>query len=390
MKILFFINEALYSVYNNIGVRSFMLSPKYVTKINEIDKIDKYERDELKKVEEKFAFRSNEYYMSLIDWDDPDDPIRRIVIPDPAELEGWGKLNASEESKYTVVHGLEHKYKQTALLLVNDLCGGFCRYCFRKRLFMDENREVTRDVTEPLSYISKHPEITNVLLSGGDPLFLPTKQLEDIVRRVREIEHVKIVRIGSKMLTFNPYRILNDPALSEMIKKYSTKDKRIYIVTQFNHPRELSDVVLKAINLMQDSGATIVNQTPILRGINDNPDTLAELFKKLSFNGVLPYYVFQCRPTLGNRHFAVPVEESYRIFERAKMQCAGLAKKATFAMSHARGKIAVLGVDDNHTYLKFHQAAESEDIGKLMVFKNNPKALWFDDYVKLVSETKVV
>ncbi|MBP2031066.1 KamA family protein [Methanohalophilus levihalophilus] len=367
-----------------------MSSPQYVTTINDLDEIDENERNELKKVEAKFAFRSNDYYMSLIDWDDPNDPIRRIIIPDPAELEGWGKLNASAENKYTVVRGLEHKYKPTALLLVSDICGGFCRYCFRKRLFMDENREVNRDISDALSYISNHTEITNVLLSGGDPLLLPTKQLEDIVKSLREIDHVQIVRIGSKMLTFNPHRVLNDPSLPEMISKYSTKDKRIYIATQFNHPRELSDVVLKSINILQESGATIVNQTPILRGVNDNPDTLAKLFKKLSFNGVMPYYVFQCRPTLGNRHFVVPVEESYRIFERAKAQCSGLAKKATFAMSHMLGKIAVMGVDDDHTYLKFHQAANSEDIGKLMVFRKNPKALWFDDYVDLVSETKVV
>lgn len=367
-----------------------MSTPKYITKIDKIKEMDENERNALKMVEEKFAFRSNEYYLSLIDWDDSNDPIRRIVVPDLAELEEWGKLDASEESKYTVAPGLEYKYKQTALLLVSDLCGGFCRYCFRKRLFMEENREVGHDITEALSYIAKHPDITNVLLSGGDPLFLSTKLLEDIVRRIREIEHVQIVRIGTKMPAYNPYRILNDPSLLEMIKKYSTEDKRIYVVTQFNHPRELTDVAVRGIDLLQKSGAILVNQTPILRGINDDPDILAKLFRKLSFIGIVPYYVFQCRPTLGNRHFVVPVEEAYLIFERAKMQCSGLAKKSTFAMSHMRGKIAVVGVDEHHTYFKFHQAAEGADIGKFMVFRKNPEALWFDDYAELVSEAQIV
>ncbi|KQC03415.1 MAG: radical SAM protein [Methanoculleus sp. SDB] len=366
-----------------------MSSPRYIHRIDKIAQLTEEERDALKRVEEKFAFRSNDYYLSLIDWDDPDDPIRRIIIPDIAELEDWGKLDPSEESRYVVAPGLEHKYDQTALILVNDMCGGFCRYCFRKRLFLEKGREIIRDISPDIAYIASHPEITNVLLSGGDPLFLSTSRLDAIVREVRAIDHVRIIRIGTKMPAYYPFRIITDPSLITMIRKYSTPDRRIYVITQFSHPRELTDAAVQSIDMLLGAGAILANQTPILRGVNDDPDVLAELFRNLSFVGVAPYYVFQCRPALGNRHFVVPVEEAYGIIEHAKAQCSGLAKRVTFAMSHKCGKISVVGVDENHTYFKFHQAAEQQDFGKFMVFWKNPDALWFDDYTDLVSESYI-
>ncbi|WFN34391.1 KamA family radical SAM protein [Methanogenium sp. S4BF] len=366
-----------------------MYQPKYITGLAKVPGLSAAEKQALAKVQDKFAFRSNEYYLSLIDWSDPHDPIRRIVIPDPAELEEWGTLDASEESQYIVAPGMEHKYEQTALVLVSDMCAGFCRYCFRKRLFMDTNREVVRDISKDLSYIASHPEITNVLLSGGDTLFLSTKQLENIIRQFREIDHVRIIRIGTKVPAYNPYRILNDPQLPDVIRKYGTDEKKIYIITQFNHPRELTKPAIRGINILQDAGAVFANQTPILRGINDDPDVVAELHRNLSFVGIAPYYVFQCRPTLGNRHFVVPVEEAYFILEKAKMNCSGLAKRFTFAMSHVCGKIAVVGVDDERTYMKYHQAASWDDIGKCMSFNRTPGALWFDDYGCPVSEKRV-
>jgi len=367
-----------------------MYSPKYITDIMKVAGLSDDDKKRLAEVQKKFAFRANEYYLSLINWDDPADPIRKLVIPDPAELEEWGQLDTSKEAKYVVGPGMEHKYEQTALVLVSDMCAGFCRYCFRKRLFMEkESREIARDIDADVDYISSHPEITNVLLSGGDPLFLSTKQLKKIVSRISKIEHIKIIRIGTKIPAYNPFRILNDPRLPEMIRKAAMKDKKIYVVTQFNHPRELTEPAIKAINILQEAGAVFANQTPVLHGINDDPETIAKLFRKLSFIGVAPYYVFQCRPTLGNRHFVVPIEEAYFILEKAKMNCSGLAKRFTFAMSHVTGKIAIVGVDDERTYMKYQQAANWEDIGKFMSFRRDPKALWFDDYTKLLSVKRV-
>ncbi len=365
-----------------------MSQPNYVVDINKIGGLSDEEKKDLKEVVEKYAFRANDYYLGLIDWDDPNDPIRRLVVPTTEELEEGGELDASMENKYSPAKGLEHKYADTSILLVSDVCGAFCRYCFRKRIFMHENQEVTRDVSEGLDYIRKHPEITNVLLTGGDPLVMATFKLEDTIRRVREIEHVKIIRIGTKMTAFNPYRVIEDESLTEMISKYSLPDKRIYVINHFNHPDEITETAEEAIQKLHNAGAIMCNQTPMIAGINDNPDTLAELFKKLSFIGIPPYYVFQCRPTVGNKPYAVPIEKGHEIFMEAFEQCSGLAKRARFAMSHATGKIEILGTDEKHTYMRYHRAAEPRDYKKFFVFKRNPEAYWLDDYEEYAAMKK--
>lgn len=366
-----------------------MKNPHYLTSLDRLEGLVPSERAGLEEVTRKFAFRTNEYYASLIDWDDPEDPIRKIVVPDVRELEDWGALDASSEKTYTVAPGVQHKYPQTALFLAVDVCGSFCRFCFRKRLFMNGADEVVRDYSQGIEYIRNHPEITNVLITGGDPLILATNRLESLIGSLRSIDHVGIIRIGSKMVAFNPYRILNDPSLLEMIRKYSTKEKRIYLMAHFNHPRELSAKALEALDLLRDAGAIIVNQTPLLRGINSDPEVLTELFRKLSFIGVPPYYVFQCRPTLGNRLFELPLEEAYEIFEQAKAGCSGLAKRARFVMSHATGKIEVVGKTAEAVYFKYHQAADPSDMGRFMAFRSNPSAYWFDDYEELIDDCRI-
>jgi len=353
---------------------------KYLTKLEQIPQLTESEREEMQQVNDKFVFRTNDYYQSLIDWDDPNDPIKRIIMPDVEELNEWGELDASNEEKYTKVHGLEHKYTSTALLLVNEVCAAYCRFCFRKRLFMNENDEVTKDISQGLEYIKNNKEINNVLLTGGDPLILSTSKLEPIIQQLREIDHVKIIRIGTKVPAFNPFRIINDPSLLEMFRKYSTAQKKIYIMAHFNHPRELTSQAIEGLNALMDSGVTLVNQTPMVKGVNDDPDVLAELFSKLSFIGVPPYYVFLCRPTLGNEAYSVPVEKGYEIFEKSRIRCSGLAKRARLVMSHESGKIEVVGMTDDQIFFKYARAANSEDNARFLAFYRNPDANWFDDY----------
>jgi len=361
---------------------------RYITDILQVTQIPIEQRRRLKKVTKKFAFRANDYYLSLIDWSNEDDPIRRIIIPHEGELIPWGKLDASEEAHYAKTLGLEHKYSDTALLLVNNICGGFCRFCFRKRLFMNEDSEVTHNISPNLQYIRNHPEISNVLLSGGDPLIMSTKKLESFIQRIRCIEHVKIIRIGTKMPAFNPYRITEDPSLTEMLNRYSLPQKRIYIMTNFNHPRELTPISIDAITRLLEAGTIVINQTPLIRGVNNDPDTLAELFRSLSFMGISSYYVFQCRPTLGNRIYAVPVAESYEIFRKARMQVSGLAGTARFIMSHSTGKIEVAGTTPEHIYMQYHRSASPGNASQFMVFKINKDAYWFDDFLKTSMNTK--
>jgi lysine 2,3-aminomutase len=361
---------------------------KYLTRLEQIPELTEEERKQLQTVVDKFAYRGNEYYQSLINWDDPNDPIRRIVIPHLEELEEWGQLDASKEYRYTVGPGFQHKYIPTVVLLLTDVCASFCRFCFRKRLFMNQDEEIIRDISQGIEYIRKHKKVTNVLLTGGDPLIMSTVKLEKIIRQLLDIEQVRIVRIGTKIPAYNPYRIVDDPSLLEMVHNCAV-GKKIYIMAQFNHPRELTEVAIQAMVSLQKAGAKTYNQTPMIRGVNDDYETLSTLFKELSYHGITPYYVFQCRPTLGNKMFAVPVEESFRIFQQARANCSGLAKSARFVMSHATGKIEIIGISDGNIFFRYHQAAEAKNHGRLLAFRSNPDAYWLDDYKEVVTHYRV-
>jgi len=358
------------------------IRPRYINKLEQVHGLNEEERQQLEPVAEKFAFRTNEYYQSLIDWNDPDDPIRRIVMPDIQELDDFGEMDASDEQSYTALKGLEHKYGDTALLLVNNVCGAYCRFCFRKRLFTDGNDEVTNDITDAVEYIQQHPEINNVLLSGGDPLIMSTGKLSRIVKQLRDIDHVRIIRIGTKMTAFDPFRIINDPSLLEMLSQYGLPDRKIFVMAHFNHPRELTEPALKGLQLLQKAGAITVNQSPLIRGVNDRPEIIAELFGRLSYNGVVPYYLFLCRPTLGNEPYMVPVERGLEIFEEARRRLAGLGKQARLCMSHRTGKVEVVGKINNQIVFRYHRAPNPLDCGRVMIFDSDPTAAWLDDYMK--------
>ncbi len=363
-----------------------MKRPKYISKISDISEASGSEKSSMREVEKRFRFLSNSYYLSLIDWNDPDDPIRRLIVPHPDELAEWGAIDPSNEESYTIMPGLQHKYKSTVVLLVSKACGGICRYCFRKRLFMGVQSDILRDFDAAYDYIKEHREISNVLLTGGDPLMLSTKKLDKMIEALFKLDHVGIVRLGTKMLSFDPFRVVNDPVFVEMVRKYKGKGKSIYIVTHFSHTKELTQVAREAVAMLQDAGGVLVNQTPLIRGVNDDPDTLAKLFRELSFLGIPPYYVFQCRPAVGNNAYAVPIEEGYEIFEAAKSMVSGLAKRAKYVMSHSTGKLEMVGKGEKYMYFKYHRAAKDEDSGKFVVAERNPEAYWFNDYKTIVDE----
>ena len=358
-----------------------MSKVRYVRDISTVEQLSAEARKALEPVSEKFKFRSNDYYMGLINWDDPFDPIRKIVIPETGELEDFGKLDASNEESNYAAPGCQHKYRDTALLICNEVCGAYCRFCFRKRLFMDDNDEVVNDVSEGLEYIRQHEEISNVILTGGDPLLMSTRKLEAILRPLREIPHVQIIRLGSKMPAFNPYRVLDDPELQELLARYSTGEKRIYVMAHFNVVQELTDVAIQGLDVLMRCGVVTVNQTPILKDINDDSEALANLMKKLSWIGVPPYYFFQCRPTEGNKPYEIPLVQSYENLEDAKRQVSGLAQRARLVMSHELGKLEMVGLTDRHIYLRFQRARYPEDEGRFVIFHRDDDAYWLDDLV---------
>ncbi len=351
---------------------------KYIRDLKNIDAIPEEYRVRLEKVAERYVFRANDYYLGLINWDDPNDPIKQLIIPREEELTSWGELDASNEEAVTVARGVQHKYPHTVLLLCNEVCGAYCRYCFRKRLFMDENDEVTNDVSAGVEYIRNHPDVTNVLLTGGDPLLMSTRRLVDIFEQLRQIPHVRIIRIGSKMPAFDPWRVLTDEKLQEAFRKYSTPTKRIYLMAHFDHPRELTDVAIEGIDAFIKSGVICVNQCPIVKGVNDSAEVLTELYQKLAWIGCPPYYLFQGRPTAGNEPYEVPIVRAWSIFHEAIRKGSGLARRAKFAMSHETGKIEILAVDEQYIYMRYHRAKDEANRGKFMVFKRDDEAYWLD------------
>lgn len=355
-----------------------MAQPKYITDIDKITAIPEGDRNKLKAITEKFVFRVNDYYLNLIDWSDPEDPIRKLVIPNEGELSEYGRWDASDEDTNYVVPGCQHKYRTTALLLVSEVCGAYCRYCFRKRLFRNDVTEAMANVEPGLAYIESHPEINNVLLTGGDSLILATPKLKKIIERLREIDHVKIIRLGSKIPVFNPMRIYEDETLLELIKNNSSVNKRIYVMAHINHPREITNEAKRAFEALHNAGAIVVNQTPVLKGINDDPGVLSELLDRLSWAGVTPYYFFINRPVAGNRDFVLPLETVYQLVEKAKSQTSGLGKRVRLSMSHTSGKIEILAIEGGKAYLKYHQSRD-DHYGKFMVLDCPEDAAWFDD-----------
>ncbi|HIF30296.1 MAG TPA: radical SAM protein [Planctomycetes bacterium] len=361
---------------------------KYVRSIADLDQLSEDEKSKLERVSTEYVFRANDYYLDLIDWSDPDDPIRQLIIPREDELSDWGELDASNEQAVTVARGVQHKYTDTVLLLCNEVCGAYCRYCFRKRLFMDENDEVTNDISAGLEYIAAHEEVTNVLLTGGDPLLMSTRRLTEVFEQLREIPHVRIIRIGSKMPAFDPFRILNDEELQAAFRKYSTDRQRIYLMAHFDHPTELTDEAVAGLDCAIKNGLICANQCPLIRGINDDPDVLSSLNNKLSFIGCPPYYLFQGRPTAGNEAYELPIVEGWHIFQKSLQGGSGLARRAKFCMSHETGKIEILAIDDQHIYLRYHQAKDSKNIGLFMICRRDDQAHWFDQ-LEVVQEIVV-
>jgi L-lysine 2,3-aminomutase len=181
------------------------------------------------------------------------------------------------------------------------------------------------------------------------------------------------------MPAFDPWRILNDGGLRDAFRRNSTPRKRIYLMAHFDHPRELTEPAIQGIDAYIRSGLICTNQCPLVRGINDDPDVLSELFRELSFIGCPPYYLFQGRPTAGNEPFQVPIVRGWEIFREALRSGSGLARRARFVMSHETGKLEILAVDGRYIYLRYHRGKDPELRGKVMIYKRNDDACWLDE-----------
>ena len=280
------------------------------------------EAEGIKKALAKFRMAITPYYLSLIDPNDPYDPIRRQCIPAGAECNiAPADLNDPlHEDEDSPAPGLTHRYPDRVLFLITDMCSMYCRHCTRRRFAGQKDDESPQDRIEKcLEYIERTPEVRDVLLSGGDALMVSDKKLEYIISRLRAIPHVEIVRIGSRTPVVCPQRITDD--LCNMMKKYHP----IWLNTHFNHPNEMTPEAQAAVAKLADAGIPLGNQTVLLRGVNDCVHVMKKLMHELVKNRVRPYYIYQCDLSMGLEHFRTPVSKGIEIIENLRGHTSGYA-----------------------------------------------------------------
>ncbi|MDD4493202.1 MAG: lysine 2,3-aminomutase [Eubacteriales bacterium] len=271
---------------------------------------------------ERFRMAITPYYASLIDMSNPDDPVRKQCIPSKKELlVSEGELNDPlAEQHYSPVSNIVHRYPDRVLFLLTDKCAMYCRHCTRRRLVGKKDCNITEEAIEnALAYIRSNPVIRDVLLSGGDPLMLPDGKLEHIISKIREIPHVEVVRIGTRVPVVLPMRVTDE--LLQMLKKYHP----IWINTHFNHPNEITEASRAACEKIVDAGIPLGNQNVLLKGVNDDADILKELYTKLVKMRVRPYYMYQCDVAEGIGHFRTPVEKGIEIMRNIRGYISGFA-----------------------------------------------------------------
>ena len=261
------------------------------------------------------------HFLSQMDVDDPQDPLRLQVVPSAKESEedDWQRRDPLGEEDHEVVPNLVHRYPDRVLLLVTDRCASYCRFCTRKRLVGQGPTPTLDDLEEALRYIEGHDEVHEVILSGGDALMLTDAKLEKIFSRLRQITHVQIIRLATRMLAFVPDRITD--TLLDVIRAHHP----IYVLSHFNHPRELSPKAAAAIERLVDAGVPVLNQTVLLRDVNDHEDTLRELFRHLTRLRARPYYLHQCDLAPGTRDFRVPLARAMEIVGNLRGHLSGLS-----------------------------------------------------------------
>lgn len=275
--------------------------------------------EELKQIEKKFPVRITPYYLSLIK--EKGDPIYKQVIPDKNELVDEKVLYSDPlaEDRDSPVNNIVHRYPDRCLFLVSHVCAAYCRFCTRKRKVGDADKINKNFIDEGIEYIRKHEEIRDVILSGGDPLMLKDSEIEYILKSLRKIPHLEIIRIGTRMPCFLPHRITKK--LVNILKKYHP----LFINVHFNHPDELTDIATKALGMLANVGIPLGNQSVLLKGVNDNPETMKLLMQKLLKARVRPYYLYQADMVFGTEHFRTTVEKGLEIIKALRGWTSGLA-----------------------------------------------------------------
>ena len=279
------------------------------------------QRRALQAVTAAYPLSVSPYYLSLIDLQDRQDPLRRQCFPDAQEIHFslGGVEDPLEERRDMPVPGLIHRYADRCLMLTTHLCAVYCRHCNRKRLWGRKRPAAALPRLQPMfDYIRKNTQIREVILSGGDPLTLGDRTLARVLESLRAIAHVEVLRIGSRTPAVMPMRIT--PELCKILQKH----RPLWFNTQFNHPREITPDAARACEMLLESGIPVSNQSVLLRGVNDSHEVMRELLYGLQRISVRPYYLFQCDPVRGTDHFRVDIGQGIDIMDKLSRHVSGL------------------------------------------------------------------
>jgi lysine 2,3-aminomutase len=329
--------------------------------VEELEKhirLSEQEKQDITKCLSCFRMAITPYYASLMDPLDPKCPIRLQAVPTiqethiaPYELE-----DPLDEELESPVKNIVHRYPDRVLFLVTHMCSMYCRHCTRRRTVGEEDYAITEEEIETaVDYIANNPQIRDVLISGGDPLTLSDSRLESIISKLRKIEHVEIIRIGTRVPVVIPMRIT--PELLNMLKKYQP----IWINTHFNHPKELTPDSIKACADIVDAGIPLGNQSVLLRGINDDTQIMKELLLKLVKARIRPYYLYQCDLSQGLDHFRTRVEKGIEIIQSLTGNISGYAvPKYVIDAPHGGGKVPInpdyiISLDEKEVVMRNYQ-----------------------------------
>ncbi|MGI9574249.1 KamA family radical SAM protein [Alloalcanivorax xenomutans] len=410
---------------------------RQLDKIEPLQRLDEEARFAMDVVASVLPFRVNEYVIEeLIDWDKvPDDPIYQLTFPQKdmlapehfervanamrsgdkdilnqaiAEVREALNPHPAGQMEHNIpevdgerINGLQHKYDETVLFFPSQgqVCHSYCTFCFRWAQFIGDNdlKIAAKEAGQLKKYIQAHPEITDVLITGGDPLVMKTKNLRAHIEPLLELEQLRTIRIGSKALTFWPYRFVSDNDANDLLdlfREVTAAGKHLALMAHYNHWKELEpSIAREAIRRVRATGAQIRAQGPLLAHINDNADDWARLWQTQVELGVVPYYMFVERDTGARHYFEVPLAKAWRIYRDAMKQVSGLARTARGpSMSSHPGKVEIQGVTEIHGekvfVLRFIQGRNPDWVQRPFFAKYNGEATWLNHLEPAFGEEK--
>ena len=391
-------------------------------------------------VAQVFPFKINQFMIDQIDWNNyQNDPIFQLTFPQkemllPNEISHIQSLKSSgasrneiakvvsdirsaknpapanqasnrpfidDDSEPEFIDGLQHKYKKIVLMFHKNAqtCHAYCTYCFRFNQFVGKDKFLEEDHVRLHRYLKEHTEVSDILMTGGDPATMKTDVWKKVLLPLLqpEYDHVQTIRMGTKALTYHPYRFLTEPDADELIELFATMrnhGKHVSIMGHFSHHQEMGPVTLEAVRrLREEAGATIRTQSPVMRHINDDPNVWATMWDKQIQNGMIPYYMFIARDTGAQNYFEITLSQALDIYQGARKQVSGLGHTARGpSMSSGPGKICVVGretvANEDVFILKFLQARNNDWCDRVFFAKYDEKATWIDQLKPAFGEKK--